>query len=267
MKLDGYILGKDEQPLDVIKDDGGFTSIFRSIAVVGDSLSSGEFEGTNSEGNKTYRDRFEYSWGQFLARMTGSLVYNFSSGGMTAEWYCNSFADEKGNWSADKFCKAYIVALGVNDIFCQHKPVGDVSDVDLRNYKNNKPTFIGYYSRIIQRYKSLNKDAKFFLVVPPESDTKPSEDEQTLRSAIYAIAGLFDNTYVLDLYKYCVTYDKEFRRNFYLGGHLNPMGYALTAKIIGSYIDYIIRANPRDFAQVGFMGSPDRNTSDEFDKQ
>lgn len=66
MKLDGYILGEGEQPLDVIKDDGGFTSIFRSIAVVGDSLSSGEFEGTNAEGGKTYRDRYEYSWGQFL---------------------------------------------------------------------------------------------------------------------------------------------------------------------------------------------------------
>ena len=78
MKLDGYILAEGEQPLDVIKDDGGFTSIFRSIAVVGDSLSSGEFEGTNAEGGKTYRDRFEYSWGQFLARMTGSRVSNFS---------------------------------------------------------------------------------------------------------------------------------------------------------------------------------------------
>lgn len=266
MKLDGYILAEGEQPLDVIKDDGGFTSIFRSIAVVGDSLSSGEFEGTNAEGGKTYRDRFEYSWGQFLARMTGSRVYNFSSGGMTAEWYCNSFADEKGYWSADKFCTAYIIALGVNDVFCQHKTVGDVSDVDLSDLKNNKPTFIGYYCRIIQRYKSINADAKFFLVVPPKATFQNKEDEQTLRNAVYAIAGLFENTYVLDLHKYCVTYDDEFRRNFYLGGHLNPMGYALTAKIIGSYIDYIIRLHPRDFAQIGFMGSPDRNTADEFDK-
>ena len=266
MKLDGYILAEGEQPLDVIKDDGGFTSIFRSIAVVGDSLSSGEFEGTNAEGGKTYRDRFEYSWGQFLARMTGSRVYNFSSGGMTAEWYCNSFADEKGYWSADKFCTAYIIALGVNDVFCQHKTVGDVSDVDLSDRKNNKPTFIGYYSRIIQRYKSMNADAKFFLVVPPKATFQNKEDEQTLRNAVYAIAGLFENTYVLDLHKYCVTYDDEFRRNFYLGGHLNPMGYALTAKIIGSYIDYIIRSHPRDFAQIGFMGSSDRNTADEFDK-
>ena len=112
----------------------------------------------------------------------------------------------------------------------------------------------------------MNADAKFFLVVPPKATFQNKEDEQTLRNAVYAIAGLFENTYVLDLHKYCVTYDDEFRRNFYLGGHLNPMGYALTAKIIGSYIDYIIRSHPRDFAQIGFMGSPDRNTADEFDK-
>lgn len=266
MKLDGYILKEGEQPLDSIKDDGGFTSIFRSIAVVGDSLSSGEFEGTNAEGNKTYRDRFEYSWGQFLARMTGSRVYNFSSGGMTAEWYCNSFANEKGYWNIDKFCTAYIIALCVNDVFNQHKPVGSVADVDLNDWNNNKPTYVGYYCRIIQRYKSVNKGAKFFLVVPPREDWHDEADEEAVQNALYDIAAIFDNTYVIDLRKYCVPYDDEFRRNFFLGGHMNAAGYAFTAKIIGSYIDYIIRANPRDFAQVGFIGTPDKNTADKFDK-
>jgi hypothetical protein len=33
------------------------------------------------------------------------------------------------------------------------------------------------------------------------------------------------------------------------------MGYMLTAKIVDSYIDYIIRKNPDDFRRVAFIGT------------
>ena len=36
---------------------------------------------------------------------------------------------------------------------------------------------------------------------------------------------------------------------------MNPMGYLFTAKLIDSYIDFIIRANPADFKNVGFIGT------------
>jgi hypothetical protein len=36
---------------------------------------------------------------------------------------------------------------------------------------------------------------------------------------------------------------------------MNPMGYILTANLIDSYIDYIIRTNPTDFKNVGFIGT------------
>jgi len=42
---------------------------------------------------------------------------------------------------------------------------------------------------------------------------------------------------------------------------MNPMGYLLTAKYVMSYIDYIIRHNMEDFAQVGFIGTPHHNAS------
>ena len=54
-------------------------------------------------------------------------------------------------------------------------------------------------------------------------------------------------------------YDEKFKYNFYLGGHLNAAGYLLTAQIVMSYIDYIIRHNPEDFAQVGFVGTEFHN--------
>jgi hypothetical protein len=43
---------------------------------------------------------------------------------------------------------------------------------------------------------------------------------------------------------------------------MNPMGYILSAKMIASYIDYIIRHNPDDFKQVGFIGTPYHNAED-----
>ena len=111
----------NERPLDNIVDDGGFSAIFRRIACVGDSLSSGEFEQVDAEGKKSYHDMYEYSWGQFIGRMIGAEVFNFSRGGMTAKWYLDSFAEENGYWGEDKKCQAYIIALGVNDLLGQRQ--------------------------------------------------------------------------------------------------------------------------------------------------
>ena len=72
---------------------------------------------------------------------------------------------------------------------------------------------------------------------------------------MYDLAEHFSNSYVIDLYKYGEVYDNNFRNNYYLYGHLNPMGYIYTARIIDSYIDYIIRQNPRDFVNAGLIGT------------
>ena len=85
MDITKFYASRDERPLDIIKADGGFTGIFRTMAFVGDSLSSGEFESTNAEGGKGYHDLYEYSWGQYIARAAGLKAYNFSRGGMTAK--------------------------------------------------------------------------------------------------------------------------------------------------------------------------------------
>ena len=36
---------------------------------------------------------------------------------------------------------------------------------------------------------------------------------------------------------------------------MNPAGYVLTARLVDSYIDYIIRTHPDDFRRVGFIGT------------
>ncbi len=75
------------------------------------------------------------------------------------------------------------------------------------------------------------------------------------------MADYFDYTYVLDFRKYAPVHDEEFKKKFYMGGHLNAAGYMLTAKMTMSYIDYIIRNNMEDFSQVAFIGKDFHNVS------
>ncbi|MBP3697834.1 MAG: SGNH/GDSL hydrolase family protein [Clostridia bacterium] len=246
----------NEKPLDRLVNGYSMTSVFRRIAFIGDSLSSGEFETRDEQGNAGYYDMFEYSWGQYIARENGLTAYNFSRGGMTAEWYLNSFADENGLWGKSKACQAYVIALGVNDIYNSGQEIGSVDDIDVNDYRNNKPTFAGYYGQIISRYKEISPDAKFFFVTFPKEDERKS-DSQTfgMIELLYKFTEIFDNSYVIDLYKYGPVYDEKFKEEFYLYGHMAPMGYILTAKLIDSYIDYIIRHNADDFKNVPFINS------------
>ena len=263
---------KNEKPLDRLDPTGGFTAIFRTIGCIGDSLSSGEFEATDPEsGNKTYHDTFEYSWGQFLARMTGSWVWNFSRGGMSAQEYWNGFAESKGFWGKDKLCDAYIIALGVNDIskaLGSGVGIGSENDIDPENGVSNPATALGYYGRIITRLRQNRPDAFFFPVTVPRDHRgsgKPERQalEDRLNEGIRRLPDLFPRTYVLDIARYAPPFDDEaFVGSYRLGGHLNPMGYLLFARMIGSYIDYIIRHNMNDFKQVGFIGTPWKNTTD-----
>lgn len=247
---------ENEKPLDRLVDSYSYTSIFRRIAFIGDSLASGEFETRDFEGKPGWHDLYEYSWGQYIARKNGLLAYNFSRGGMTAKEYMETFAEKNGFWDKDKACQAYVIALGVNDVFCKNMEIGSVDDIDFEDYTKNKPTFLGYYAAIISRYKEISPDAKFFFVTFPNTN-EPHLSDKTFGviDALYELAERFDNSYVIDLYKYAPVYDDRFKKKFYLHGHMNPSGYIFTAKIIDSYIDYIVRHNPDDFRYAGLIGS------------
>ena len=261
MNIHDYYLAPDERPLDRLVTDGGMTGIFRTIACVGDSLSSGEFEYVDADGVKTYHDMFDYSWGQHLGRMAGSKVYNFSRGGMSAAEYCLRFAQANDFWSPALAANAYIIALGVNDVLNNMTfPMGSVADVCDEDWQKNAPTFAGYYAQIIQRYAAMQKGAHFFLVtIPSTPQNAPAREARADEHAalMYALAEHFgtDHVHVIDLRRYAPAYDEEFYRNFFMGGHMNAAGYLLTAKMMTSYIDYIIRRAPEKFARVGFIGT------------
>ncbi len=88
-------------------------------------------------------------------------------------------------------------------------------------------------------------------------------DADAVRAAhaelLHGLAGLYEYTFVIDLFRNGPVADAEFRDHFFLGGHMNPAGYLLIARIVMTYIDWIIRNHPDDFTQVGFIGTPWHN--------
>ncbi len=247
-----------EKPLDRLVSDGGFAGIFRTVGIVGDSLSAGEFESLTQEGFRGCHDFYEYAWGSFLARTIGCQVHNFSRGGMTAREFFETWGAAQGAFGQDRLCQAYIIALGVNDVN-RCDSMGDVESALRENpsaAKNNG--FLHYYAGIIKRLKARQPYAKFFLMTIPRMTFVPEEQYQKhclWNQGIRDLAARLENTYVLDFHRYAPIYDEKMHQVFF-AGHMRPTGYLLTAKMILSYIDYLIRRYPDDFAEVGFIGTP-----------
>lgn len=255
MDINLYYASDTEKPLDRIVDDGGFCKIFRTIGIVGDSLSSGDFE-SYEEGIKGYHDFYEYSWGQYMARTIGSKVYNFSRGGMTAKEFMTTFGAQCGAFDYEHLCQAYIIALGINDQTGEI-PLGDpLKSKELTIYEDE--SFMTYYGNIIKELKRRQPNAKFFLITMPENTTYETDVIAKIKvwnEAIRKLSEVYKNTYIIDLEKYAPTFDEKFVKTFFQG-HMTPAGYLLISKMIMSYMDWIIRNKHSDFNQVEFIGTP-----------
>lgn len=251
----------EEKPLDNIVSDGGFCGIFKSIACIGDSFSSGEFQSLNNDYAMECHDMYEYSWGQCISRILNCKVYNFSMGGMTAKNYYENFANERDFFNKELATQCYIIALGYNDLINSDMPVGKYLDMDcvnLGSLPKDKQSFAHYLGKIILKYKKISPKAKFFfMTMPRETGDTPAiiEKKNAHAKLLYSLTDVFSNAYVLDLRKYAPEFDEEFKEKFFLFGHMNASGYLLTAKMVISYMDYIIRHNLKSFKDVPFINS------------
>ena len=260
----GYSKNKNENedvPLAHMTYTPGMTAIFRSWGFIGDSLCSGEME-CWEKGNDhvSYKDLYEYSWGQHICRLCGAEGYNFSNGGQTAKGWIEQ--ESQRTWAGAKLNpkQAYIIAMGVND-FTKAKKSGDPnpgdlkSDVNLEDYTKNADTFAGNMAGIVQRVNSVSPGCKIFVVTRPNMPFCNGEWEP-FNDVVRGLADMFDNVYLIDLYKYAPAYDEFFMEKHFLNGHLSAEGYLFTAYMFMDYIDWIIRHNPEDFKDVPLYGTP-----------
>lgn len=239
---------------DILKDaekDTRWLSIFRKVAIIGDSLSSGEFVALDEAGNYDYYDHFDYSWGQFMARKYGFTAYNFSRGGMTAKEYLNGFADRNHMFAPEYAAQAYFIALGVND-FNTGIPLGAPED------ETGADTFAGQIKGIVARYRNIQPRAVFFFVTMPKTCRDSAEERKKKaahRALLYGIAEGMAHAYVVDLFAYAPEYDEAFERRHWMNGHMTPSGYLLTAEYISRLTDALIDEHMEEFREVGFIGT------------
>ena len=247
-----YVGDSTEQPLDRYPTGISETAIFRTMAFIGDSLSSGEIQSRDAEGKSHYHDYYEYSWGQYLARKNGfEKAFNFSCGGLSSQRFLESYVQKHDVWNSEKICQAYVIALGVNDLFYFKQDVGTVGDMDIEDSQ----TIAHYYGNIIRRVKDVQPRAKIFLVTIPRHGNEQDERRGELAELVRAFAEYFDNTYVIDLFRYAPVFDADFIKQFFLYGHMTASGYIFMANMIDAYIDYLVRHNPEDFRRVPFIGT------------
>lgn len=260
--IQGETIDNTLNPLAHVSSKPGFCSIFHSWGFIGDSLASGEHESRDKNGKKGYHDFYDYSWGQRMCAAMGVKGDNYSQGGETAKGWISHFWDQPSNRNHNIDAKAspkqaYIIALGVNDQN-QKVAVGDPEkDICKDDFNKNADTYSGNYGGIIQRVRSISPDSKIFLVTNP--GRKEDKATENYNQAIRKMATLFDGIYIIDLAKYAAPLYKEgteFRKKFFLGGHMNAMGYEYTAWMFMTYINWIIEQQPEDFQQVGFIGTP-----------
>lgn len=239
----------DNMPLDQIITDGGMCKIFRSIGVVGDSLSSGEmaYGNASDESTQQYVDMYEYSWIQYMARYCGNTAYNFSAGGLSTRTFFTAHNGKFYNEMMDgnHKCQAYFIALGHNDKN-QNIPIGSISDIDVNNPDANADTYYGNYGKIISKIKTVQPHAKIFCIC-----MKDNTAYGQYNNAIKALAELFSNVYVLDMASYAPPLESW----EYTQGHGNAMGYLNYSHQISSYVDWIIRHNRNDFKYVQFINT------------
>lgn len=150
-----------------------------------------------------------------IARKNGLKAYSFSRGGMTAKEYIESYAELNGLWDKEKACQAYVIALGVNDVYNRNMEIGSMEDINKDDYTKNNPTFAGYFAQIVSRYKEISPDAKFFFVTIHKDEKREKTKLHKTVQLMYDMAEYFEN----------------------------------------SYIDYIVRHNPDDFKTTGMVGT------------
>jgi hypothetical protein len=232
-------------------------------------------------GTTFVQDMYDLSWGQQMARLLGANGYNFSVGGEYCKRWCTgSNNDRRWGKAQTDLKEAYTIGLGVNDrgywlagntaivdypCVTEYPNTSDygaltitkadvLSDIDLSDYNNNENSFAGWYAGIIQRLKSVRKDAHIFCITNP-SEGGGKEWNQTIRHIVDIMVEKYGETiWLIDLETYNPT-TLSIQANCDLNGHQSAFGYLYHCYEISTYIDWLIRNNIDAFRGSSLIGT------------
>lgn len=223
--------------------DGGDARIFTKWGAIGDSLSNGVLEYTNSAGTSQAIVDRSYSFIQYIARKLGITAHNYSKGGTTAKEMYGM--DQDGMYESKE--QIYTLGFGTNDAGLTEYTGGwgTAADINVDDYTQNADSFAGYVARIIQKLRTTNPKAIFFLL------TKPLAPQAEQLAAIQAVASVLDDVYVIDM----TTYSTKVLSKYKVGAHCSIYGYKLMADFILNSIANTINSDPAHFNDVFRIGT------------
>ena len=213
---------------------GNEITVFNKILCIGDSLTAGVFNHTDS-GQTEYSVFAKYAYPAYLEKLTGIETTNLGNGGYTsAEWYQAHANDDLSGYDCA------IIQLGVNDTI-RYQTFGETSQTAFTN--------------IINKLKSENNNIKIFVanIIPAISYSSQAYlDFSTALSAwIEQAYGNDANVTLLDMQANGHTKDS----NAYNAGHLTALGYYKLASDYKAYISHEISQNIDNYKFVQFIGT------------
>lgn len=207
----------------------GMFKVFLRVGVIGDSLASGEaYSLDNGESGGTLVDYYEHSWPQYMARLSGNVYYNFSSGGTTAESWLVKHAGEAFDGRHD--CQAYVVGLGLND--ANH-------DVPIADFTRD-------YTTIIDRCMAQVDGCHVFVVTIPRSQDKYAAYNAAIRSMADGVRVHLIDLAAEQMDEYTSGWISEQVRS----GHYNALAYSWMAGVMARAISSYMDAHKAAFAKV-----------------
>ena len=228
-------------------------SSFRSIGVIGDSLSVGYLQNTNT--NTPSGRNLYYSWPQYMARKTGQHVINMGASGYNVKTWMSS---ERYGWGVfskpENYCQLYIIGLGVNDSSDSDRGVelGTIADVNLSNYENNADTYYGGYAKIIQRGRTIRPNSIFLCLTNPCAFNNAVLYNNAIKEIVTHLND--PKVFVVDLYEYRDYYnvsgyvlkeDKDVIKS-----HYSPVGYEAMVPIISEACSRVMLDHMDIFGQL-----------------
>lgn len=234
--------------------------LFPKIAMIGDSLSSGEIvedddralgvlfggvhpeRGTVDEGPACV-DVYEGSWLSHICRRIGAKARHYTRGGLTAkqwlEWFNYFMVLDKEKYPC------YFIALGSNDFYSSWK-IGTPDDTI------GEETFSGYYSEIIKSIRKVNPHAIIFCLSLyhryTERINQNGDNPQDFNRAIKDISDNYEKCYYLDFANTSenVLESSEYERR----GHYDSIGYLAVSYEIEALANKALEENKDDLRDV-----------------
>ena len=208
--------------------NSNYMKIFQRIAVLGDSLSSGELVYQDSSGTWQYVDKYGNSWLSYIAREIQAVRTHYSQGGITAKLWLDYY---NHRLSSDTNYNAYFIALGTNDAYKKPYPLGTISDVA------GTDSFVGYYKQIIENVKTNAPNSVIFCC-----SRYSKADGGGYNTMIKSITDLYDGVFFVDIANESdITLD--IGGDYVSGSHFTTLGYVRLAKNIMRIVSNIILNN------------------------